>query len=384
MQPKRKDLAVLLIHYHTPELLFSAIEALQAEFKFSELNAEIIIVDNGSEDSERQRIESLPATYLKSERNLGYAGGINRGAVFTAAEQMIFMNPDVRVQPGCLRALVDELKNGADAAGPQFFWDENLTYFLPPSEIRSRFRKFITSFATRGRLPQKIARSLWRRQATAFWNAKKPFRTFSLSGALLAVTRDAWNRVGTMDEGFQLYFEESDWLMRLKHAGGDARFVPNAHAFHAFNQSGRNEPQTGQWFAESQQRFEERYYGKRFCSLMERIARPLSPLNKDRAPETALIPELHLAAATMLPTRPQWFELGILPLGFPATGCKIEQGQAEDVWQVPAELHQQLSDGQWEVRAVDSCGFEALNTGFTKVSDSKMESHEQRRVSSLS
>ena len=48
------------------------------------------------------------------------------------------MNPDVRVLPGCLGALMDALNAGAAVAGPRFYWDEGRRMLLPPAEERSR------------------------------------------------------------------------------------------------------------------------------------------------------------------------------------------------------------------------------------------------------
>ncbi|HEV2846944.1 MAG TPA: glycosyltransferase, partial [Thermoanaerobaculia bacterium] len=116
-------LAVILVHYHTPDLAAAAIDALRADVAGTGLEVDWLLVDNGSNAEERAKLESLPARLIDPGRNLGYAGGVNLGVSETKAELILLMNPDVLVLPGCVPALVDRLREGASIAGPAFFWD---------------------------------------------------------------------------------------------------------------------------------------------------------------------------------------------------------------------------------------------------------------------
>ena len=51
---------------------------------------------------------------------------------------------------------------------------------------------------------------------------------YELTGACLAVTRDGWRRVGRFDEGFRLYYEETEWLLRARSRGVRAVLAPAA------------------------------------------------------------------------------------------------------------------------------------------------------------
>ena len=67
----------------------------------------MIVVDNGSADGSADTVATLfPAvTVVRPFRNLGFAGGANAGAKRAEGELLLFLNPDVRVAPGCLGAL---------------------------------------------------------------------------------------------------------------------------------------------------------------------------------------------------------------------------------------------------------------------------------------
>src|SRR5215213_7936049 len=111
-------LAIVLVHYHTPALAAAAVEALRRSVEEAGLDAaadvEWLLVDNGSDEAGRALLESLPA------------------------RQILLMNPDVLVLPGCVPALLAALGAGAGVAGPQSFWDEERRLLLPPAEPRSR------------------------------------------------------------------------------------------------------------------------------------------------------------------------------------------------------------------------------------------------------
>ncbi|MCP3967191.1 MAG: glycosyltransferase, partial [Lentisphaerae bacterium] len=125
-------LAVILVHYHSPELARRACEALARDA--GEVELETVLVDNGSRPEDLEILESLPARRVDPGGNLGYAGGANAGVRETSADWVAVMNPDVEVLPGCLGALAEALENGAAAAGPRFFWDHGKQYQLPPTE----------------------------------------------------------------------------------------------------------------------------------------------------------------------------------------------------------------------------------------------------------
>src|SRR5688572_13636248 len=122
-------LAVILVHYHTPELVEAAVEALRADT--SGLEVEWLLVDNGSDEAGRAILERLPVQRIDPGSNLGYAGGVNLGVARSRAELILLMNPDVIVLPGCVPALLDSLRDGAAVAGPRFYWDRTRRLVQP-------------------------------------------------------------------------------------------------------------------------------------------------------------------------------------------------------------------------------------------------------------
>jgi GT2 family glycosyltransferase len=318
-------LSVILVHYHAAKLTEEAHTALSRDAANNGLEVEWLIVDNGSSAQERELLRSLPGHLLEPGQNLGFGGGVNLGVEASRGDVLLLMNPDVMVQPGCLSALLAALESGAAVVGPRFFWDRERYFLLPPTEPRGRWPELGSTLGKRNRVLGGLARSAWRRHTYRFWNAAEPYACFELSGALLALRRDAWEEVGPFDPAYPLYFEETDWLLRLRRCGLAARFVPQAEAIHFYAQSSRREPKAEEWFQISYQRFRKKHYGAAFSRFLEVVAkRPLTCGAFARRSANAVVDQ----SIEELELPPQaegarWLEWSASPDGVPAAGCSL-------------------------------------------------------------
>ncbi len=343
------QLAIVIVHYHTPGLVAAALEALADDLARSGPEAELLLVDNGSRPEDRELFAELPVRRLDPGRNLGYAGGVNLGVRESTAERVVVMNPDALVLPGCLGALAEALDQGAAAAGPRFYWDREKRWLLPPTELRSRRAELWALVARRGGRWAERGRRRWRRHARRHWLARRRFPSFELSGALIAFRRSAWQRVGPFDEGYRLYFEETDWLERLRAAGLHACCVPQAEVVHLYAQSTMREPRADDWFLESNRRFRRRFYGPAFTTALELLSR----LVKARMPRgVAAWDERTPEGAAYAGA---WLELSASAAGYPAAARPPGASSASALSE---EIRQQLQPGEYYLRWVDPEGRE--------------------------
>lgn len=355
-------LAVVVVHYRTPELVRPAVQALLGGCEVAGVECEIVLVDNGSEASDHESWIGLPVRRLAPGGNLGYAGGVSAGVEASSAPLVVAMNPDVVVEPDCLKHLLDAIDDGADAAGPMFTWDASGRVLLPPTEERSMAAEMMALLARLSRPLAKRARHRWRRHARRHWQATSAIVSTSLSGALLAFRRDSWNRVGPFDSGYPLYFEETDWLLRLKHAGGQSRFVPRARAGHWYAQSSLHEPSAERWFEEAQRRFRQRHYGlgaARALEVLERVsARTARPLTTPAAspPGAGDTPWLD-GGALGITGSGSWVELSPDSRGFPAAAEFLPAGATR--WSLPEEIWSRRGTPALVVRGLSPHGEES-------------------------
>jgi N-acetylglucosaminyl-diphospho-decaprenol L-rhamnosyltransferase len=354
--------AFVFVHYRTPDLLARAVDAVRAEASAAGLASELIVVDNGSDPADRARIDALPARCCRPARNLGYAGGVNLGiSAARDADAFIVMNPDVEVLPGCLQALLAALDGRVAVSGPRFFWCRDRSLMLPPGEIRSRRHAIVSQLASRGERWARWSRARWRRHARRHWSAARPLSSLALSGALLAIRRDAWERAGRFDEAYTLYFEETDWLRRLPRLGLEGRYVPAAAAVHHYGQSTAGEADAARWFAESAERFERKHYGAWFPAIARRIAGRCEPATA--APRLSPdVPAVDLRALRERARGRLWLEVSPTRTGFPAAAAIA----SDPSWRMPAEVWSRLAPGTYGLRAVDDAGRELRAWSFER------------------
>lgn len=354
MTSRTTRVGVVLVHYHTPELARDAVEALLLQSDAA-LDIEIVVVDNGSTPEARALLDTLPARVVGPGSTTGYAGGVNKGvAELPDVDVHVLANPDVLVQPGCLAALVRAMRQGAAVVGPRFFWDRRGGWLLPPTEAIGRREELLRVLASIGGGAWATrARRRWRRHARRHWSAEQSVDSVDLSGAMLAVDASIWSKVGGFDESYPLYFEETDWLQRVRAKGFSARHVPTAEAIHLYAQSTPSEPRAQAWFSESQERFRRRHYGRVFSALLRGLGRGLPSGSAVEHVDRESPDNMWPADATI-----RWIELSPSPGGFPAAGLPLASGTSGGEPLVPETIWERLAAGSYWLRAIDDDGHE--------------------------
>jgi GT2 family glycosyltransferase len=352
-------LAIVIVHYHTPALVAEALAALAADLGPTGIEAEWLLVDNGSDAAEREILDGLPLERIGSGENLGYAAGANLGVAHSRAEAIVLMNPDVLVLPGCIPALLAELERGAEIVGPLSYWDRGHRLVLPPAEERTRTGELLLLLADRGEGWAARARRRWRKNARRHWESGRALPSYDLSGSLLAFRRSTWEKVGPFDPGFRLFFEETDWLRRARRTGVPARYVPAARAVHLYNQSAVREPHAQEWFEASAERFRSRHYGAWFPPLLHALADALPAELGAHAVALEPLPAAGLDLAALGRPFPLWLEVSPNPTGFPAAVERIDSADAGP-WRLPEEIAAQFPTGGLVIQVTDRDGLELL------------------------
>jgi GT2 family glycosyltransferase len=326
------------------------------------VDLESLVVDNGSEPWERDLLTSCAATRIEPGGNVGFAAAVNLGVSRASGEVLLCLNPDVRLLEGCLSELLARLDRGAGVAGPRFFWDPERRMLLPPAERRDRGSELLAALSLRGKTWSARARRRWRRHARRHWRARAPLATTALSGACLAISAPAWRAAGPMDEGYRLYFEETEWLLRAAARGVRCEHVPGAAAVHEVGRSAAREGEAQGWFEASARRFRRQRFGRLFATLLERLAAAARP--HAEAGDIGLAAwrdgRLVLNAATSLDAgserAPSWLELSPDARGFPAAAeCLATPPR---LWLPPPRFVEALGAGRWWLRRCDTAGRE--------------------------
>ncbi|MEO8036318.1 MAG: glycosyltransferase [Acidobacteriota bacterium] len=275
--------SLLIVNYRSAALTANAVRSAR---EASSLTLQVVIVDNSCDPAEAGALRGVGDELVVAERNLGYAGGINRGRKSCAGEVIVVSNPDVIFTPGCIDLLADALTSRVAVAGPALFWDDRAVWHLPPSDLFTGRQKLdeILASRSRGWAARRDRRRF--RERVSFWALRDPTPVRSLSGAVMAIRTSELDEAGGFDERFPLYFEETDFLRRMTGRGREILYVPAAQCRHLFNQSaGQNSAAAAERFADSELRYLEKWNGPFLARAAKALERPAAgPAGSGEAP----------------------------------------------------------------------------------------------------
>lgn len=198
-------------------------------------NLEVIVVDNASRNQEVET-ETISHRFpqvkiIKSNKNLGFAGGNNLGIQAAQGKYLFFINNDTIFKDFNIQALIDRLESspviGIVCPKIRFAWGNNLiqfTGYTPLSKITVRNQAIGFGEEDHGQYDT-------------------PHPTPYAHGAAMLIKREAIDKVGLMPACFFLYYEELDWSMMFTRAGYQIWYEPQCAIFHKESQAtGQNSP----------------------------------------------------------------------------------------------------------------------------------------------
>lgn len=107
------EVRVGIVSWNTAGLLDRCLAALPAAL--GDLRAEVVVVDNASDDDSAAVATRHRVTLLCNDTNQGYARAMNRALAGTEAPVLVALNPDTEPPPGSLAALIDRLRTDPSA-----------------------------------------------------------------------------------------------------------------------------------------------------------------------------------------------------------------------------------------------------------------------------
>ncbi len=208
---------VVILSYHSAEFMEGCLEALS---RSRGVELEIICVDNASADNSHEIAQNHPAVTkaIRSEENLGFAGGNNLGWRQGTTPYVVLINPDCRVQPDALRHLLAPLQDEPDVAivGARLLYPNTRTLqhaggILHPNGMCEHFGV------------NEPDGPPWDQERDVDY----------VTGALIAFRRADLEELGGLDEDYwPAYYEETDLCHRVRKQGRKVRYAAGAVAYH--------------------------------------------------------------------------------------------------------------------------------------------------------
>ena len=226
--PQECKLSIITVNYNGLNDTCALIDSIP----FNE-DMEVIVVDNGSREDEASKLQARypHIKAIRSDQNLGFAGGNNLGIKAAKGKYLYLINNDTVFKYFNPQVLIKRLtispKVGMVCPKIRFAWDTNPIQFAGYTPLSS-----ITV----------------RNHAIGFGEEDKgqyddPHQTPYAHGAAMMLKHEVVDKVGLMPECYFLYYEELDWSMMITRAGYEIWYEPASTIYHKESQStGQNSP----------------------------------------------------------------------------------------------------------------------------------------------
>ena len=227
------DIAIIIVGYHTKQLIKDCLESLFRDNQNSNLNYKVLVVDNCSQDGTAEMLaREFPSVIcLALPVNLGYPRAVNLGIRTLAAKYYLVLNPDVLfVQGQTLDQLARFMDKNTSAGllGPRLLNPDGTTQmscFHWPTLFMPFYRR--TFF---GRLPW--AKKSIRHFIMADWDHADTRAVDWVLGTGMFIRRAAIEQAGLMDERFFMFYEDVDWCRRFWLSGWQIIYTPAIKIIH--------------------------------------------------------------------------------------------------------------------------------------------------------
>lgn len=221
-----KLLSIITINYNGLRDTCELIDTLPVDDE----SLEVIVVDNASVQDEATVIEQRypKVTVIRSDQNLGFAGGNNLGVKAAHGKYLFFLNNDTLLYtkgPHFFQPLIDRLESsekiGMVCPKIRFTWGDRLIQYAgytPLSPITLRNQSIGYGEEDKGQ-----------------YDTAQP--TPYAHGAAMMVKREAVEKAGMMPECYFLYYEELDWSEIFRRAGYEIWYEPACTVYHKESQT---------------------------------------------------------------------------------------------------------------------------------------------------
>lgn len=226
-------LCIVIVNYRTPGLVLDLLDSLEGQVEAG--LDEIVVVDNASGDGSPEQLERGIAArgmtrycrVLRAEYNTGFAAGSNIGIRRVDANYYLLLNSDTLVRKGAVKALLSQMQEHpfVGIAGPRLESSDGrpqTSCFRDISPVSE-----LLSAAKLGAL-----NTLLHDFDVALPVSDEPCEAEWVSFACVLIRREVIEKVGLLDEGYFMYFEDSDYCRAARATGFRVWYFPDARVVH--------------------------------------------------------------------------------------------------------------------------------------------------------
>jgi len=190
----------------------------------------VVVWDNGGDPETRNLCREFRTKRLSSGANESFSAANNEAAKKTKGD-LLLLNNDVQLQPGCLQAMERARKEGANIVGAKLLY--------PNGAVQHYGIGF-----SRDYMPFHIGRY---EAPDSSWCSEDRV-VVATTFACVLIERDLWDTLGGLDEEYHYSYEDVDFCLRAREVGATVGVVHDAVAIHQESQTvGRSDNNVRNW-----------------------------------------------------------------------------------------------------------------------------------------
>ena len=231
------DVSVIIVSWNTQDILRNCLRSIYEQG--GDVDFEVIVIDNASTDGSAEMVrKDFPQVILiENSENRGFAAANNQGIAIIKGRYVLLLNSDTII----LDNAIDKTLYFADAHPESAVVgcrvlnpDRTLqrTCFMFPSILNM----LLSSTYLYKLFPKN---KFFGREQMAWWDRSDVREVEVVTGCFMLIRQKAIQQVGTMDEQFFMYGEETDLCYRFRQAGWKVMFTPVCEIIHLGGQSSR-------------------------------------------------------------------------------------------------------------------------------------------------
>lgn len=200
----------------------------------------MIIVDNASSDGTADKVAALLLAehmsnirLIRNETNNGFAGAVNRGiSELSDDEDSMLINPDIEFASDAIFHIEYALKKYKDSVS-----GFRLTYPNGSPQITARAMPTFWNQVVAALHIVRLVERLFPNMYSDIVDTESDSEVGHVMGSAMLIPASVRARIGVLDPGFFIWFEEVDYCARAHTAGIPVRYVAQTLGTHAVGHS---------------------------------------------------------------------------------------------------------------------------------------------------
>ncbi len=203
-----KKVSVITVNFNQPAVTEAMLESIAKTNHYS--NLEIIVIDNGSKTNPvpEWKMKYTNVIFIRSDVNLGFAGGNNMGIKIATGDYLFLANNDTEFTEG----LIGTLANTLDTHPEVGIISPKIRYFSQPDMLQYAGFTPMNYYTARNSCIGQFETDKGQYDANTG-------ETGFIHGAAMMMRKSALDKAGPMADNYFLYYEEMDWCEHIRKAG---------------------------------------------------------------------------------------------------------------------------------------------------------------------